>query len=122
MPFELGLAVAFMHGRGNYDWYVFEEKQRRLNKSLSDLDGTEVYVHGGRPAGVLRGLLNALIRRRQNPTFAELKRAFAILKKSSLEIKRELGTNSLYGSRAFKELCIAAVRSAQKAMAAVPVR
>src|ERR1700730_12032244 len=57
MPFELGLAVmsARCH-RAKQTWFVLEAKSRRVEKSLSDLNGTDVYVHGGSPAGVFREL------------------------------------------------------------------
>ena len=48
MPFELGLAVAWEKlNPGQHVWFVFEARSRRLQKSLSDLGGTDVYVHGG---------------------------------------------------------------------------
>jgi len=69
MPFELGLAVANTKKvRGAHRWFVFEEKANRLKKSLSDLDGTDPYIHDGKPDGVLRSLANALSRTNQAPT------------------------------------------------------
>jgi hypothetical protein len=41
MPFELGLAVAWAQAHPRHRWFVFESVRRRLNKSLSDLDGTD---------------------------------------------------------------------------------
>jgi len=61
MPFELGLAVAWQNMYAeNHTWYVLETKQRRVAKSLSDLNGTDVYVHNGKPQGIFRELGNAL--------------------------------------------------------------
>jgi hypothetical protein len=56
MPFELGLAVAWGHAHPQHKWYVFESVGRRLAKSLSDLDGTDPYIHEGtgRDAGSLQ--------------------------------------------------------------------
>ena len=49
MPFEVGLAAGMeAHGDHTHYWYAFEEKKYRALKSLSDLNGTEVYAHGGR--------------------------------------------------------------------------
>ena len=53
MPFELGLAVALDALREKERWYVCETLNRRVNKSLSDLDGTAVHIH----EGTVRGLL-----------------------------------------------------------------
>jgi hypothetical protein len=44
MPFELGLAVAWAQAHPQHKWFVFESVRRRLNKSLSDLDGTDPYI------------------------------------------------------------------------------
>ena len=49
MPFELGLAVAFHWSRSaKHTWFVVETEKWRIQKSLSDLNGTDVYVHGER--------------------------------------------------------------------------
>ena len=48
MPFELGLAVAWQRFREpTHTWCVFESRSWRAGKSLSDLSGTDVYIHGG---------------------------------------------------------------------------
>ncbi len=69
MPFELGLAAACDKlNPGRHVWFVLEAKSRRLQKSLSDLGGTDVYIHGGKPQGVFRELCNALVRTGHQPT------------------------------------------------------
>lgn len=73
MPFELGLAVAWTEiGDRRHQWIVFESRDHRQQKSLSDLNGTEVYVHGGKPIGIFRSLTNALERSRHRPNVREL--------------------------------------------------
>jgi len=48
MPFELSMSVAWaQRGGGNHEWFVFESMDHRLSKSLSDLNGTDPYIHGG---------------------------------------------------------------------------
>ena len=55
MPFELGLTVAAEKLHPNkHTWFVLESKIRRVEKSLSDLSGTDVYIHDGKPLGVFR--------------------------------------------------------------------
>jgi len=51
MPFELGLFLGWLKTkRKNMETcFIFESVDRRLNKSLSDLDGTDPYIHEGRP-------------------------------------------------------------------------
>lgn len=48
MPFEIGLLLGYLSGTDDrHLWFVFESRERRLQKSLSDLDGTDPYIHGG---------------------------------------------------------------------------
>ncbi len=68
MPFELGLAVAWAQANPRHRWLVFESVRRRLNKSLSDLDGTDPYIHGGTVRGVMREVCNAFVSRGTQPT------------------------------------------------------
>jgi hypothetical protein len=113
MPFELGIAVAPRPAGSRHEWFVFEERRHRLTKSLSDLNGTDPYVHNGRPHGVLTALSNALLRRRHRPTPAQLREIYDDLCKAARTIKRDLGGGSLFEARAFRELVVAARFSAQ---------
>src|SRR5271168_1568665 len=63
MPLELGLAIAWekLHPK-RHTWFLWEAEPRRVQKSMSDLDGTDAYIHGGTVAGVLSELRNAFIR------------------------------------------------------------
>jgi len=110
MPFELGLAVALEKGGYPHEWFVFEERPHRISKSLSDLNGTDPYIHGGRPEGVLTALANALVRIRHRPTVAQLRVIYEDLRAA---IKRDLHTTNLFEARAFKELVVAARISAE---------
>lgn len=47
MPFKLGLAVALNIRNRRATWYVCEGVRHRVSKSLSDLNGTDVRIHGG---------------------------------------------------------------------------
>ena len=87
MPFELGLCIAWakIRQREHY-WFIFESRRYRLNKSLSDVDGTDPYIHHGTPRGLLRALTNALSRSRHRPTVRELEQIFADLRKAAVVI------------------------------------
>jgi hypothetical protein len=114
MPFELGLVVACTKtSRRRHDWFVFESRKRRLSKSLSDLDGTDPYVHNGSPRGILRCLTNALVRNKRQPTVTQLEQIFSDIKKAATVIKADLKTTTLFEARPLKELVVAAVRSAR---------
>jgi len=47
MPFELGLSVAYEKSskKRKHEWFVCESMNFRLAKSLSDLNGTDPYIH-----------------------------------------------------------------------------
>ena len=68
MPFELGLCVADANRREGQkqNWFVFEAVANRIDKSLSDLKGTDPKIHGGTVRGVLSGLCNAFRRPADN--------------------------------------------------------
>jgi hypothetical protein len=120
MPFELGLAVAQTeHVRNGHTWYVFEARRFRVLKSLSDINGTEVYIHGGGPVGVLRELTNALARSRHRPTVGDLRAVYQDLKRTAAELKRELATHTLFDTRPFLDLVLAASISASRRIASL---
>jgi hypothetical protein len=113
MPFELGLAVGWeKHGGQPHYWYAFEAKPYRALKSLSDLNGTEFYIHGNRPIGIFRCLANALARSEHRPTVQQLQGIHQGLVRRAYVIKRELATDSLFDTRPFQELVVAAARGA----------
>jgi hypothetical protein len=57
MPFELGLTVAWAKLYPNqHTWFVCETERYRVDRSLSDLGGTDPNIHDGTIAGVMREL------------------------------------------------------------------
>ena len=53
MPFELGLAAALASRKGaRHQFRLLEARPNRLQRSLSDLNGYEAFIHRGRPDGV----------------------------------------------------------------------
>jgi len=113
MPFELGLAVDWaLVANPKHQWFVFESRSHRLQKSLSDLNGTDPHVHNGAADGVLRGLMNALTRKIHRPTFAELNGIHSDLREAARKISHE-GAGSLFEARPFHDLSVLARRLAQ---------
>jgi hypothetical protein len=82
MPFELGLVLGWLKTsrRSNHTWFVFESVRRRVSKSLSDLDGTDPYIHDERPKGVFRELGNALVRSTDQPTVQQMNTIYRSIK------------------------------------------
>jgi len=114
LPFELGLAVASAKlQRVRENWYVFEAVRHRLSKSLSDLDGSDPYIHNSTPERLLRELTNALVRRRRQPTVRQLEDLYSDLKKAVPALKRELKTDTLFAARPFRDLITVATRRVQ---------
>lgn len=106
MPFELGMAVARASGR-HEGWFVFEARPRRLQKSLSDLNGVDAHIHGGTVEGVLRELCNAFVASGR-PGVPAMLSAYRRLRRQVPALAREAGAQGLFGARIFDDLCFAA--------------
>ena len=118
MPFELGLAVAG-HTEARRDkrqWFVCEAKAFRLSKSLSDLNGTDPYIHDGRIVGVFRELCSIFSKPHEQPTVQQMGQIYSELRRTLPAILRRSGSNSLYNTRVFKELAVAAKICAERVM------
>jgi hypothetical protein len=115
MPFELGLTVALKSAKvPNHAWVVCETMRRRLNKSLSDLDGTDPYIHGGTVRGVFRELCNVFVRGRRQPTVLQMSQIYRVLRADFKNILRRAGASNPFNARVFKDLCIAASAAADE--------
>jgi hypothetical protein len=106
MPFEVGLAVATARWRATHQWFVFEARPFRVQQTLSDLSGTDAYIHRGGSRRLLIALSDALVRATKQPTFHELDQAYRFLRDKSNGLRRIYGT--LFGARAFRHLVVAA--------------
>jgi len=107
MPFEVGLAVATARWRPAHQWFLLEAHPYRIQRTLSDLSGTDAYIHGDGPRRLLIALTDALVRAAKQPPLDELYRMFHLLSAEAAGIRRNYGT--LFGARAFKDLVVVAV-------------
>ncbi len=115
MPFELGLCVALSATEvKRHTWFVCESKLRRLSKSLSDVDGTDAHIHSGNVNGVFREICNMFVGADKHPTIQQMRTILADVTVSLPTILAETGATSIYSARAFKDICVAASKSAQK--------
>jgi hypothetical protein len=114
MPFELGLAVAHQHNgkTGGHDWFVCEARQYRLAKSLSDLNGTDPFVHDGKIVGVFRELCNIFARSSRQPSTQQMHQIYRGLRAQLPAIMLRSAATSLYTSRVFKDLSVVAINYA----------
>ena len=102
MPFELSLAVGYHTRRANRE----HTRPWRLQKALSDLNGTDIYTHGATPAGVFRELLSAFVRQHRQPTVRQMTVIFEALRKNRRPILRMTGGASPFETSVFRRLSV----------------
>jgi hypothetical protein len=114
MPFEAALAVALerMNTSSKRVWFVFEAVPRRLEKSLSDLAGTDVYIHHATTNGLYRQLNNAF--ERTGVSVQQMKAIYRDLRRNLPIILQETGAISVYEASAFRRLVVLSKMSARK--------
>ncbi len=106
MPFELGLAVAWEKlSPGHHTWFAFESKAYRLQKSLSDLNGSDPHIHDGEVTGVMRELASAFRRPRNQPTIPDMMGTYTAISRRLRKIMLDAGAKSLFEGRVFLDLC-----------------
>ena len=115
MPFEVGVAVAAARWRPAHQWFLFEAKRFRVQRTLSDLSGTDAYIHGEGSRRLLIALTDALARAMKQPTVNELSQIHRFLRDKSGGIRRNYGT--LFGARAFRDLVVVATDFATRQVA-----
>jgi hypothetical protein len=109
MPFELGLAVSWQKLRSaEHTWFVFESMQRRAEKSLSDISGTDVYIHNGNVHGVFTQLCNAFVRLKSQPSANDMERTYLGLKDLLPKLQEQSGAHSPFEARIFRDLVVTA--------------
>jgi hypothetical protein len=120
MPFELGLALGWLQTSrtSNHTWFLFESVNRRVSKSLSDLDGTDPYIHDDRPKGLFRELGNALVRSVDQPTVGQMFGVYRKIKIASPLIMRNAGSKTLFEARVFRQLVVLARKYTELSRAA----
>ncbi len=77
-------------------------------KSLSDLAGTDVYIHNGTPEGVFREIGNALVRKNSRPTVQQIGYVYMGLQANLPEVMAATGAQSRFEARVFRELRLVA--------------
>jgi hypothetical protein len=110
MPFELGLAIGLkQEDKARRNLFVFETRPYRLQKSLSDLNGTDPLIHGHKPGGILTQLASAFAHRRRTVPAAALNRTYEVLWRNALELRRIHHAETVFEASVFQELRTQAV-------------
>jgi hypothetical protein len=112
MPFELGIAFALAQGNG-HRIFVFEE-QRRLQATLSDMNGFDAFIHGGTQEGVLYRILDCFARPRETPRFTDLKSLTERLSRVAAKAQSEQSLEDPFKPYIFNRLVESALELAQK--------
>lgn len=115
MPFELGLCV--LHAQrapSNHTWFLFESKSWRIQKSLSDLNGTDPYIHGGSPEGIFRELAKAFVRTERQPTVRQMRWLYEELSNTLPRILTDAAATEPFNARAFEDIVVFTTALAQR--------
>jgi hypothetical protein len=114
MPFELGLAVGWEKSNpSKHTWFIFEAKTYRLQKSLSDRNGSDPQIHGGQASGVMLELSNVFRRDRNQPSVPQMMSTFNAISRRVPKVLAEAGTDNLFEAGAFQDLCYEAKVAAE---------
>jgi hypothetical protein len=116
MPLELGLTITWakLHPK-RHTWFLWESTPRRLQKSMSDLDGTDPYIHRGTVQGVLSELRNAFLRDGA-PTVNKMNEAYQLVESNLEGILADAASSDIYTASVFRELCFVALDAAGGAL------
>lgn len=115
MPFELGLAAAMNLAGSRHRWFVLEAQRYQLQKSLSDVNGYDPFIHDGAPGGVLDVLRDMFRTSRPQPSTAKLMKVYEALRQAAVQLKNaQYGKPSLFKPSAFDELVTAAAEISKR--------
>jgi len=80
----------------------------RSEKSLSDISGTDVYIHDGNARGVFTQLCNAFVRLESQPATENMEKVYRRLTDLLPELQKQAGASSPFEARVFRDLVVAA--------------
>ena len=105
MPLELGMTITWqtLHP-SRHSWFVLESEPYRLQRSASDLNGTDPNIHSGNAEGVLRELCN-IFRRSGVPSVPRMIEVYRFVHGNLNAILYRHGTTNPYDRSVFVELC-----------------
>jgi hypothetical protein len=105
MPLELGMTITWeMLNPDQHTWFVWESESYRLQRSASDLNGTDANIHDGKPEGVLRELCNAL-RRDRAPSVPQMQMVYGLVHSALNSLLIRNATRNPYSRSVFLDLC-----------------
>ena len=108
MPFEAGLAICLNWQGRRHRAFLLEAQPYRLQRTLSDLNGIDPYIHHGTPAGMIRAILEMFRRPGGHRVeVVEAERLVSHLRVAAKKV-RARWNGTLFRPGAFRELVTAA--------------
>lgn len=105
MPIELGMTITWQFLNPSlHTLFVLESERYRIQRSASDLNGTEAYIHDGTVEGVFRELRNAL-QRDLSPSVPEMLKAYSVADSALNSFLARNGTKNPFDRSVFMDLC-----------------
>lgn len=106
MPFETGLAVAWAHAAPvEHRWFLLEAVPFRVQKSLSDVNGFDPFIHKRTVEGLCSALTKAFYR--PEVTTDQLLKNYRQLRPIAEDLKQKGRFDDLFNGAAFKNLVLA---------------
>ena len=105
MPLELGMTITWQKlYPSRHDWFVWESEPYRIQRSASDLNGTDANIQNGTPEGVLRELSSAFWRDHM-PSVPNMLDDYRFVNHNLDAILYKNGTRNPYERSVFMDLC-----------------
>jgi hypothetical protein len=112
MPFELGMVYTLkLQQPGDYDVFVLDAVERRLDVTLSDYKGRDPLIHEGTSDGMVGCLLDTFATDVPDASQA-FRRAIRVLQNYARSVKAEMKAKSLFRASVFRRLVTAATEIA----------
>ena len=108
MPLELGMTITWqILNPDQHTWFACESERYRLQKSASDLNGTDPLIHDGTVEGVLRELRSAFQRdcTPSAPPVPQMLKVYRLVNSALNSVFTKNGTRDLYNRSVFLDLC-----------------
>ena len=114
MPLELGMTITWAKQfPARHTFFLWESQQRRIQKSMSDLNGTDEYIHFGTVEGVLCELRNAFAHN-TGPTVPPMLATYAVVLDKLDRILEDAGTRNLFAASVFRDLSFVALDAVRR--------
>lgn len=105
MPLELGMTISWqILNPDQHTWFVWESEPYRLQRSASDLNGTDPCIHDGTVEGALRELSSAF-RHDRAPSVPQMLTVYGLVNSALNSIFKKDGTRNPYSRSVFLDLC-----------------